>query len=710
VTPAAPARAERLSPGAVRLLLGFAYLAAAAFYAWQASKRPSPTIFSDEIEFAQISRSIAEDGRPSIRGEPHAFQSLYTYLVAPAWWFDDPQRAWEAAKFIGVLVMTSALFPAYGLARLVVSRPWALAAAVGAVATPPLAYAPYLLREPLAYPVSTLGLWVVARAVAQPSGRRLFLAAGICLLAPLVRGELGILLLVYAAGLAALLWRTAGFRRWRTTWTTGDWLGGAVLLTGVAVVASAALGHRSDAWYTATGFFKQRTVEHGLWSTGAMAIGLGVLPLLALVAVLLSARVRATENGRGFVVVAAAACAGYVVYAGVKGAFLSTNFSTLIVERNVIYLVPIAAAATMVVLSRAEASAPALVAALVLALTLISQAQLKLDQYPYFEAPSLAIGALANRNFAWDDNDVRRALVLVAVVSFWLLLATALVSSRRVRIGVATVTLAALGTWTITAESYASRGLNGFAERLYGSTPRPVDWIDRTTGGEPALYLGQRIHDPNGIWLMEFWNRSVKRVWSLDGSAPAPTLSPDLGAPDGTLSPSPDTRWIVTGNGVEVLGERVGEPRANASIFRVDPPVRLRYAQNGVSDDGWMSAHATYSQYAPDEGVSEGFARIILSRQGACGDAFPTSTVVVRVGTVVVRDQQPALGRVSEEVRRRLAPCALETVVVRAKVPFHVDVTVSPTFVPAEVDPSSGDVRELGAQVAFGFLPKQEDG
>ena len=38
--------------------------------------------------------------------------------------------------------MTAAIFPAYGLARFVVSRPWAVGAATVAVAAPPLAYAP----------------------------------------------------------------------------------------------------------------------------------------------------------------------------------------------------------------------------------------------------------------------------------------------------------------------------------------------------------------------------------------------------------------------------------------------------------------------------------------------------------------------------------------------------------------------------------------
>jgi len=36
-------------------------------------------------------------------------------------------------------------------------------------------------------------------------------------------------------------------------------------------------------------------------------------------------------------------------------------------------------------------------------------------------------------------------------------------------------------------------------------------------------------------------------------------------------------------------------------------------------------------------------------------------------------------------------------------------VTVSPTFIPDDID-GGGDVRELGAQVGFDFLPFGEEG
>ena len=61
-----------------------------ALYAWQAWRRETPTLFSDEIEFTQLSRSIAETGKAALRGgEPAPDASLYAYVAAPAWWLDS---------------------------------------------------------------------------------------------------------------------------------------------------------------------------------------------------------------------------------------------------------------------------------------------------------------------------------------------------------------------------------------------------------------------------------------------------------------------------------------------------------------------------------------------------------------------------------------------------------------------------------------------
>ncbi|HEX5799830.1 MAG TPA: hypothetical protein VFY02_06970, partial [Gaiellaceae bacterium] len=70
-------RTRRLPPVETLLPLLAAYLLLATLYAWQAWRRETPTLFSDEIEFTQISRSIADTGRAALRGgEPAPGASL----------------------------------------------------------------------------------------------------------------------------------------------------------------------------------------------------------------------------------------------------------------------------------------------------------------------------------------------------------------------------------------------------------------------------------------------------------------------------------------------------------------------------------------------------------------------------------------------------------------------------------------------------------
>jgi hypothetical protein len=696
---------SRLDRLLAMLPLALLYLLATALYAWQASQRLSPTIFSDEIDFTLISRSIAETGRAARQGEPYGFQTLYTFLVAPAWWIDDTKQAWEAAKLIGVLVMSATLFPAYLLARLVVSRPWALFAAAGTVAVPALAFAPYLMDEPMAYPMATLAFLLIARAIARPTRSSFALAAGICTIAPFVRGELSVLWAALLLSAFTLVWRTPRFRAWRSSWNGWDWAGAGMLAIGGAVTLSAVLGHRSEAWIIATAFYKQRTLDHGLWAFGALSISLGILPLVAGLAGIGTAAFRPERNLRAFGVTAGAAIACIGVYTAVKGGYLSTTYGRLVLERNVIYVVPLLFVGTAFVLERRKLSPAALVLPAAFAVYLVLTTPYELDKYPYFEAPGLSILALANREWIWDQPRIERALLGVLALSVVLLAARILVRREAIVQALGVAITAGVLVWGLTAQIYAARGLNTFAERLYANTPQPVDWVDRETGGDRTLYLGQSIIDKNPVWLLEFWNRSVKLVWSLDGSAPLPSLSPDLAAPDGTLSPDPRVDWVVAGNGVEVVGREAAEPRGGMTLFRTKPPLRLRFAQTGVYPDGWMGANAAYSQYAPEDGQSRGFARVVLSRGAWCGKEV-RSEITIKIGPVVVRDKQPAIGPGARVRRAVIHSCqSLEPFLIPATVPYRVEVSISPTFSPGKLDPALGDLRELGAQVSFGFIP-----
>ncbi len=94
---------------------------------------------------------------------------LAAYLAAPFWWINDVPTAYSLIKASNALIMAAAVFPAYGLARLVVTPRWALFAAAGTGISPALAYAPILVKEPTAYPACTLALLLIARFVARPS-------------------------------------------------------------------------------------------------------------------------------------------------------------------------------------------------------------------------------------------------------------------------------------------------------------------------------------------------------------------------------------------------------------------------------------------------------------------------------------------------------------------------------------------------------------
>jgi hypothetical protein len=372
----------------------------------------------------------------------------------------------------------------------------------------------------------------------------------------------------------------------------------------------------------------------------------------------------------------------------------------------VIYVVPLLFAGTALLLEQRRARWWALGGAALLALYLVVSTPYELATYPYGDAPSLAMLALANRELIWDDAAIERALVLVVLGSVAVLAAVLLVRGRAA-LALTAAAAAAVLVWSTTAEVYAARGYNASARQLYSVLPQPPNWLDETIGDERAVYVGQAIDDANPLWLLEFWNRSLEKVWSMDGTAPppGPTQSPDLAAPDGTLAPDPELPYAVAEPDVQLVAEKVGDPVGGLQLYALDGPLRTGRSVSGVLGDGWMSSNASYSQYAVPEGVPRrGFAKIVLSRSGWCGEDVP-GRVEVRVGSVVVQDKQPALGRVRQVRRDVLNSCEQLTFLVPATVPFRAEVEITPTFSPARLDDRLSDVRELGAQPAFGFVP-----
>ena len=76
------ARTHRF-PAALATLV-FIYAATVALGLWQASNRPVPTIFTDELELTQLSRAISATGEAARRGQPYGLATLVAYVLAPS--------------------------------------------------------------------------------------------------------------------------------------------------------------------------------------------------------------------------------------------------------------------------------------------------------------------------------------------------------------------------------------------------------------------------------------------------------------------------------------------------------------------------------------------------------------------------------------------------------------------------------------------------
>jgi hypothetical protein len=719
VATARPVAAERTLAdrllAAVPLLSIFLWLS--IVYAIQAWAHGTPWLFGDELELTQLSRSIADTGHAARRGEPHSFDTLWTYLMAPAWLIDDVHSAYSTLKYLSVIVMTLTVFPAYALARLVVGRNAALFVAAASAAIPALAYSSMIVEEPLAYPYSTLCLFLILRALVAPSRWWIAGAVVASAFAPLVRGELGVVSVAFVLAAAILAWRSDWIGRWRATWTAADWVGLFVLLVGAGVTVSAFLGHHSYEWLISTDHYKRRIFDFGLDAAGALTIGLGILPVVAGLACLWPApgepRSRALSSFRSLLL---AAIIAFGVYTAIKSTYVSTTFGTYTYERNLIYLAPLLFTGTALWLERRAVHTGALAVSAAFVFYLLLTTPYEMGQDISYNAPGLAILQQANRYLQLDHEGARIGLLVLLAFSVGLLLAPR--TLRRGAGWLAVAVGAGVLAWNVTGELAFAGASNRAASRFEDNIRHPFTWVDDHTGGAPTLYIGQQMTDQNGEWLLEFWNRSIKKVFSLDGTAqgPGPTRTPDPRASDGALSHDPGYPYVVEESGIDIVGTQVATHLHRAGggleswrLVKVAPPLRLRGAVTGVFADGWTGSFSSYTRYST-AGNQTGRVRVTVSRRDWGGIDKP-GHVTVAVGPIVIGDDnQPHIGTPTAVKHFDIHSKQEVPVVFDAPGPrFRVEVTISPTFSPLELSPQTeSDNRQLGAKVGYASLPPRK--
>src|SRR5581483_7376902 len=336
-----PARSMAAKVFAILPAVGIAF-AALTFYFVEAWTRKTPWVFTDELEWTQISRAIATTGHAARRGQPIFFKSLYAYVIAPCWWIHSTATAYAAVKYVNAVVMSLAAVPTYLLARMFVSRPASVVVAVLSIAIPGMSYATAIVPEVLAYPWYALCSYLIVRCLARRGRLDYVLASGACVVAGLIRWPQ--FATVPAAFLIALgaLWVTGPRgRAWRSGWSRSDHFAAIVLGVGALILFNRVILQHEQIWQVSTQYWKNRMVDLGLKAGLSFVVGMGILPVVGGLASLHLPERRSDARYRAFVAYFAASIICLALYTAVKAAYLSTIFATLTEERNLIYLSPL---------------------------------------------------------------------------------------------------------------------------------------------------------------------------------------------------------------------------------------------------------------------------------------------------------------------------------------------------------------------------------
>jgi hypothetical protein len=129
-----------------------------------------PFFFMDELGYEQMAASLARTGHFALFGKTGtAYAPLYSVVLAPIYALtSNAVHAYEWAKVVNAVFMSLAVFPIYGIARFVLSRPKAVGVAALSLLAPLMFYADLELSENLAYPLTLLAIWAMLRAVREP--------------------------------------------------------------------------------------------------------------------------------------------------------------------------------------------------------------------------------------------------------------------------------------------------------------------------------------------------------------------------------------------------------------------------------------------------------------------------------------------------------------------------------------------------------------
>jgi hypothetical protein len=692
-----PSRARATALGLVRALPAWAWVAglvvvsAGARYAL-ARRIVAPWIMVDELVYSELAKSFAEGGRFLLRGESTAAYGLvYPAAISPAWaLFDSVPQAYAAAKAINSVLVSLAAVPAYLLARRVLSRPYALGAAVLAMSVPTLLFAGMLMTENAFYPAFLLAALAVVAWLERPDRLRTSFVLGAALLAYLTRAQAVAILpaLVTAPFLVSGRRAVREFRGFFALAALG-----VALVVVVQVARGASLFGLFGAYEVAghAGYTAGGVSRWLLYHWEELILSLGIVPFAALGLLALTMRGR-PRNERAFL----AAAVSLSFWLVLEVATFASEQSLRVEERNMFYVAPLFLTALLLWIERGCPRPPlpaaAAVAAAVLLPTILPYR--KLIGLPAVSDTTALLPLWSLSPSVGGIGNLRWVVLGGAAAAC----AVFLVVPRRYALVLPLLVLAYFAVSQKPIEGKYRQ--TSILDLFQGITAPHPDWIDRAVGRDARVTLiWSGNADRYSVWENEFFNRSVRRFYytasPLAGDLPEQPLTADrrtglMRGPDGKAV---RVDYVLTDGTVDVGGRVVAEDgRKGIVLRRIDGPLRQRSRVEGLyPGDTWSGAAVSYTRLDCRGGS------VLVTLQSDPSLFTSPTTVVASVGGR--RVARALVGPMETKTMRVPLEPAGKTCVARF--------TVSPTLVPAEVTKGENpDPRALGIHFnAFVYRP-----
>jgi thiamine transporter ThiT len=575
---------------AVRLLAGLVGVSfvVRALLGWL---RAAPVYFGDEYLYSSIAKSIAETGRPLVRGGSAHFPALLQpLLTAPAWLVDDVGVAYHLAQTLGALAMSLAAVPVYWLARrLGLSAAVALGLAVLTLVLPDLVYATWMVAEPFAYPLALAAVAAAVAALDRPSRRTQLAFVALAGLAAFARIQFVILPVCFLGALVVV-----GLRERRLRSAVKEQLLPLVLFA-LPVAVTVALGSdRVLAYYKGVvhpDIHPVALAESSGMNLLVLVFSSGFVLVPGAVLGLLFALGRARSRTElAFGAMTALVLVALLVEAGTFGAFEQAQ------ERYLFYVLPLVAIAFGLYASRGWPRR--LFHALLGAGLVTLAAVVPLAGYAAADEKAhspVLYGVFRIEQWLGSPGNGSLAVAVAATVG----LAALVASSARPRIAAAVgLSLAVVLSAGLGAASVVFDHENSGSVRK-SFLPSDPSWVDHAQLGDVTL-LRNIAGIRGGAFQQLFWNRSVKRLALMPGAPEIDAFRADRVrvADDGSLLAGGHTltgALLVDEHAVTTRFTGVGKVASapGYSLYRPEGRPRLSLFLLGRYHDGWLADRGT---------------------------------------------------------------------------------------------------------------------